>query len=238
MSLAKVLESRFRGDVRFRGQAYVSGERVEITHVTEERVYGVVHDGQEFQTQLSREDSQLVTFCTCAKPGQQDVSCKHVWATVLATEDQGYLSSPAKPGFFPPFTAIEDETDLDFDSDLYEDMMAGDVFVPTTAAKRTRKEAPKVEQPLTEWERRLKSIHDELDEGELSSATAREREIIYQLDLAACREHGQIVIDVVQRQRRANGAWGKVKPLKLKPGKLDEVEHEDDRYVLALMGGG
>ena len=238
MSLAKVLESRFRGDVRFRGQAYVSGERVEITHVTEERIYGVVHDGQEFQTQLSREESQLVTFCTCAKPGQQEVACKHVWATILATDDQGYLSAPAKPGVFPPFTVIEDETEVDFDSDLYEDMLAGDVFVPTSTAKRTRKEAPKVEQPLTEWERRLKSIHDELDEGALSSTTAREREIIYQLDLAACREHGQIVIDVVQRQRRANGAWGKVKPLKLKPGKLDEVEHEEDRYVLALMGGG
>ena len=64
VSLAKVLETRFRGDIRFRGQAYVSGERVEITHVTEERVYGVVHDGQEFQTQLSREESRLVTFCT------------------------------------------------------------------------------------------------------------------------------------------------------------------------------
>ena len=65
MSLSKVLETRFRGDIRFRGQAYVQKERVEITHVTEDRVYGVVHDAQEFQTQLARTETDLVCFCTC-----------------------------------------------------------------------------------------------------------------------------------------------------------------------------
>ena len=238
MSLAKVLESRFRGDIRFRGQAYVASERVEITHVTDERVYGVVHDGQEFQTQLSREESRLATFCTCAQPGEQEVLCKHVWATILATDDEGYVSSPPRSGYFPPFLAIEDPTTLDFDDDLLGDLTPGDVFIPPPTAQRERPQAPQVEKPLTEWERKLKVISDELDEGELSSATTRDREIVYHLDLAASREHGQIVIDVVQRQRRANGAWGKVKPLKLKPGKLEEIEHEDDSRVLALMGGG
>ena len=238
MSLAKVLESRFRGDIRFRGQAYVASERVEITHVTDERVYGVVHDGQEFQTQLSREESRLATFCTCAQPGEQEVLCKHVWATILATDDEGYVSSPPRSGYFPPFLAIEDPTTLDFDDELLGDLTPGDVFIPPPTAQRERPQAPQVEKPLTEWERKLKVISDELDEGELSSATTRDREIVYHLDLAASREHGQIVIDVVQRQRRANGAWGKVKPLKLKPGKLEEIEHEDDSRVLALMGGG
>lgn len=238
MSLAKVMETRFRGDVRFRGQAYVSGERVEITHVTEERVYGVVHDGQEFQTQLSREESRLVTFCTCAQPGQTEVLCKHVWATILVTDDQGYVSSPPRPGYFPPFMATEDLSEFDFDTDVYDELTQGDVFIPPSKPRQEVVTARAVEKPLSEWERKLKSISDELDEGDLSAATAREREIVFQLDLAASREHGQIVVDAVQRQRRANGAWGKVKPLKLKPGRLDEVEHEDDRRVLALLGGG
>ncbi len=237
MSLAKVLETRFRGDIRFRGQAYVSGERVEITHVTEERVYGVVHDGQEFQTQLSREESRLVTFCTCAKPGQEEVHCKHVWATILATDDQGYITSPPRPGYFPPFMAVEAPAEFDIDAELHEDLVHSDVFIPSAKPRRGQTQAV-VEKPLTEWERKLKVISDALDEGELSSASAREREIVYQLDLAASREHGQIVVDAVQRQRRANGAWGKVKPLKLKPGKLEDVEHEDDRRILALLGGG
>jgi len=237
--LSRVLESRFRGDIRFRGQAYVSAERVEITHVTADRLYGVVHDAEEFQTQLSREESSIVPFCTCAKPGQETVTCKHVWATILHAEAEGYINGGVKPGYFPPFIEKDDDDDFDIDAELYDDLLTGDVYIPSpTTRKETSTATKAIEKPLAEWERRLKTIRDELDEGDLAGATSREREILYQLDLQASREHGQIVVDVVQRQRRASGQWGKLKPLKLKPGKLDDIEREEDRHVLALMGGG
>ncbi len=235
MSLIKVMEPRFRGDIRFRGAAYVQSERVEITHVTDDRLYGVVHDGDEFQTQLSREETQLIPFCTCARPGQLEIYCKHVWATILIAEDQGYINGGVRVGHFPPFIAVDEDLDLDLDSDLFDDIAIGEAYAPTqqkTRATRT------IEKPLSDWERRLKSIRDDLDEGELASATSREREILYQLDIAASREHGQIIVDVAQRQRRESGQWGKLKPLKLKPGKLDDVERAEDRDILALMGGG
>ncbi|NQV28036.1 MAG: DEAD/DEAH box helicase [Rhodopirellula sp.] len=235
MSLIKVMEPRFRGDIRFRGAAYVQSERVEITHVTDDRLYGVVHDGDEFQTQLSRDDTQLVPFCTCAKPGQQEIHCKHVWATILIAQDQGYINGGVRVGHFPPFVAIEDDLDVDLNSELFDDISIGDAFAPTQQKTRASRQ---IEVPLSDWERRLKTIRDELDEGELASATSREREILYQLDIAASREHGQIIVDVAQRQRRASGQWGKLKPLKLKPGKLDDVEREEDRDILALMSGG
>lgn len=235
MSLIKVMEPRFRGDIRFRGAAYVQSERVEITHVTDDRLYGVVHDGDEFQTQLSRDDAQMVPFCTCAKPGQQEIHCKHVWATILIAEDQGYINGGVRSGHFPPFVAIDDDLDVDLDSDLFDDIAIGDAFAPTQQKTRAPRQ---IERPLSDWERRLKTIRDDLDEGELASATSREREILFQLDIGASREHGQIIVDVAQRQRRASGQWGKMKPLKLKPGKLDDVEREEDRDILALMGGG
>jgi len=216
----------------------VQGERAEITHVTRERIYGVVRDGDEFQTQLSREESQIIMFCTCAKPGQQEVHCKHVWATVLLAETDGYVNGGVRPGFFPPFNAPDDSTALELDSDIFDDLAGGDVFVPPAVSRVERPEPPKVERPLAEWERRLKTIREQLDEGDLASAVSREREIVFQLDVAASREAGQIVVDVSQRQRRATGQWGKLKPLKLKPGKLDEIERSEDRRALALMGGG
>lgn len=235
MSLIKVMEPRFRGDIRFRGAAYVQNERVEITHVTEDRVYGVVHDGDEYQTQLSREEGSLTPFCTCARPGQTEVHCKHVWATILLTEEQGYVNGGIRAGHVPPFIAIDENLDVDLDGDIFDDISIGDVFIP--APKKERAPKP-FERPLSDWERRLKTIRDELNEGELAAATSREREILYQLDIVASREHGQIIVDAAQRQRRASGQWGKLKPLKLKPGKLDEVEREEDRNILSLMGGG
>ena len=41
-----------------------------------------------------------------------------------------------------------------------------------------------------------------------------------------------------QRERRANGQWGKLKPLKLRPGQLDDIEREEDRRILAYLSGG
>lgn len=234
MSLSKVLESKFRGDIRFRGAAFHSTDKVEITHVTADHVYGVVVDGVEYQTQLARTESALTPFCTCAKPGQPEIFCKHVWATILATDAGGYVDGTARPGFYPPFVPTEEDEPLDLTQDMFDDLLKGDVY----SATRERNTKPKLERQLTEWERTLQTLRGELDEDEMASATSRDREIIYQLDVAASREAGLLVIDTAQRQRRAGGDWGKVKPLKLKPGKLDEIDHEDDRLILAAFCGG
>ncbi|MCA9049965.1 MAG: SNF2 helicase associated domain-containing protein, partial [Planctomycetaceae bacterium] len=56
-------------------------------------------------------------------------------------------------------------------------------------------------------------------------------------DLEASREAGKLVIQASQRQRRSSGQWGKIKPLKIKPGELDQIEHEDDRMFLSYLAG-
>ena len=68
MTLTELFESQFRGDIRFRGAAYLEAERVAITRVTAETVFGVVRDGVEYQTQLLRDDDEhLKIFCNCKK---------------------------------------------------------------------------------------------------------------------------------------------------------------------------
>ncbi len=238
MSLSKVLEAKFRGDIRFRGAAFHSTDKVEITHVTEDHVYGLVHDGTEYQTQLARTETTLTPFCTCAKAGQTEIFCKHVWATILATDAGGYIEGQARPGFYPPFVPTElAGDDLNLEDDIYEELMRGDSFATATRRERTNSKV-KVERQLSEWERTLETLREELEEDELSNATSRDREIVYQLDVAASREAGLLVIETGQRQRRAGGDWGKLKQLKLKPGRLDDVDHEDDRQILAAFSGG
>ena len=85
MSWSSVLESKFRGDVRFRGQAYVKADRVAITRVTADELFAVVADGTEFHTQLTRRDDQLLMNCSCpaSNANPHECRCKHVWATIL-----------------------------------------------------------------------------------------------------------------------------------------------------------
>jgi superfamily II DNA or RNA helicase len=70
-----------------------------------------------------------------------------------------------------------------------------------------------------------------------SSGDSEERQIFYEVDIEASRESGKLVIQASQRQRRAGGQWGKIKPLKVRPGELDQIEHEDDRTFLSYLAG-
>ncbi len=88
------------------------------------------------------------------------------------------------------------------------------------------------------WKSQLQKLSEEMHvEATTGAAAAREREIIYEFDLAQGREKRQLIIQTSQRQRRSNGQWGKRKPLKLRPGQLDDIEG-DDRRILAYLAGG
>ena len=102
MTLAEMLENQFRADIRFRGAAYIEAERVELTRVTADHIFAVVRDGVEYQTQLSRDDGNLKTYCTCDQFQKFNV-CKHLWAAILAVDQSGYLTGVIKPGYIPPF---------------------------------------------------------------------------------------------------------------------------------------
>ena len=105
MTLAELLEGRFRADIRFRGVAYVKAERVAVTRVTPNELFGVVRDGVEYQTQLSRHDGKLKLFCNCARTAQPESTCKHLWATILAADEGSYVSGEIRADHVPPFVS-------------------------------------------------------------------------------------------------------------------------------------
>ncbi len=237
MSLAQLLESKFRGDVRFRGQAYLQAERVSVTRVTADHLHAVVRDGEEYQTQISRDGGKLRMFCTCTTTGKE-YACKHLWATILSVDAGSYLTGLPRLDDCPPFVADQAilTTSPIFGIDDSEDG-GGDVFHPSVDTVRVRQR--EVLRQIPEWQRRLEAIHQELVPKATSSVSQqRERQIFYEIDVDESKTAGQVVIQTSQRQLRANGLWGSLKPLKLRPGKLDDVELEIDRKILAYLSGG
>ncbi|MBX3438554.1 MAG: helicase SNF2, partial [Planctomycetaceae bacterium] len=239
MSLARLLESQFRGDIRFRGAAYLEAERVEVVRVTPEDLYGTVRDGTEYETHLSRQNGALHMYCSCAdESSSRKIACKHLWATVLAVDAGDYLSSLPRDGHIPPFVAEEAFAPLPTFvlEDFEEELLSGEVYQPRRAAVR----APtKTQRPLKDWEQQLVELRQQMggvQEG--AKPPERDREIYFEIDAAETRTAGQLVLQTSHRQRRANGQWGKLKPLKLRPGRLGEIEHEDDRLILAYLTGG
>ena len=241
MSLARLLEGQFRGDIRFRGAAYLEAERVEVARVTPEELFGVVRDGAEYETHLSRQNGDLNMYCSCASEAAsgKKIACKHLWATILAVDAGDYLSGEVREGNIPPFVADEiftPITPLTFDDADEEDLLSGESYQPRSKKNRA---AAIPQRKLKEWEQQLLDLRQQMggkDDG--SPSAEREREIFYEIDTSASKTAGALVVQTSQRQRRANGQWGKLKPLKLRPGRLGEIEHEDDRRILAYLTGG
>ncbi len=246
MTLAELLEGKFRGDVRFRGAAYLEAERVSITRVTPEHVFGVVRDGVEYQTQISRQEGGLKLACTCGAtpaPPAGNIQCKHVWGTLLAIDSGNYLSGSVKPGYIPPFVVETDAFEFSLPEAWDDEEPSEELLRRPSTPVRTRRVAADVPEPPAppqkEWESRLSELRRSMQEDDGNNGTAgRERQIIYEIDAAASEEADTLIIQTSQRQRRANGEWGKLKPLRLKPGKFDEIDDDEDRRILAHLIGG
>ena len=238
MTLAELLQSRFRADLRHRGAAYIEAERVSLVRVTPENVFGVVVDGVEYQTQLRYQESEIGLFCTCDQFAKSK-ACKHLWATVLTTDLEGYVNPAIRPGRFTPFVTKELAPPIRVD-DLKPGYDA-DVDMPSAGGRSKKKAAaPAVrEARLRPWEAKIAGLREEMVAPTSSSkkTQSQERQIFYEIDLEASREAEKLVVQASQRQRRSSGQWGKVKPLKIRPGELDQIEHEDDRVFLSYLAG-
>lgn len=244
MSLAQLLENRFRGDIRFRGQAYLQAERVSVARVTSDDLHAVVRDGMEYQTHLSRQNGELRMFCTCVGEGQtRDPACKHLWATVLAVDSGSYLTGTPRPGAIPPFASETNYQPLNLSIDD-DELVGEEAYEPVTSSRAVAARASVVAAPprrkMRDWESRLLDLRTRMPASSVGAngAEQRDREIFYEIDIAESRTAKQLVIQTSQRQRRSNGQWGKLKPLKLRPGQLDDIDLAEDRQILAFLGGG
>jgi len=159
-----------------------------------------------------------------------------LWATLLAADAGGLIAGTVKPGHIPPFAVdVSFDTVLDsyWDGDSHRD-----VYTPPVPARVTR-EVLEVRAQLKGWESQLAKLSEQMQGATTAAAgPLKDREIFYEIDAPPSRERGQLVVHVSQRQRRSNGQWGKRKPLKVRPGRLDEIELEEDRVILAYLAGG
>jgi len=237
MTLAQVFEGQFRGDIRFRGAAYLKAERVSITRVTPESVFAVVQDGVDYQTQLSREGDDLRMYCGCSQGDRPQAACKHLWATILAVDAGGLIAGSIRPGHIPPFSA--DLESLPPADDYWEQDAHRDVYTPPSSQRVVPRVGAMLAPLMTGWKSQLQKLSEEMHvEATTVSAAVREREIFFEIDVAQGRERQQLIVQTSQRQRRSNGQWGKRKPLKVRPGQLDDIELEDDRRIMAYLAGG
>src|SRR4051812_37692006 len=95
MGIAQKVAREFADGVRSRGQSYFAKGRVAITSAKAgEIVVAKVRGTETYKVKLRLRGTRLSASCTCPYFGPEGEPCKHLWATILATDARSPLPSP------------------------------------------------------------------------------------------------------------------------------------------------
>lgn len=174
-------------------------------------VNAVVQGTVRYNVEIVSIDDFLDYSCSCPYFERDLEPCKHIWAACLAAEQKGYLKG-------------------------IENYRQPNRFAANREASRP---APIKTPPPPSWKKQLAPVISSLEaaENRWRLSAPAEREFVYVIDGAATLAEQRLVLEVVQRERRANGAWGKLKTKKLALSEIDEVPDATDRRILAILFG-
>ena len=211
MALIRRLSAIVPERIRERGQVLFRAGAVYIFRGDDTEVRASVESTRLYPVSLRLDDGTLNVRCECAYFIGNNLLCKHIWATVLSADAAGYLS-----GY------IDTDGDLDALSFTDEEL--------ATAMDRFTRQQP---GPLASWEGRLRAI-----EGAPAPTPKEEQEeILYLLKSQQTVSSTQLIVDVVRRQTKRDGSWGKAKPYPISARTIAGLKDAHDRQILSMILG-
>ena len=214
MNLAAQLERDFSVISRKRGQNYYQQGRVRIVHGGPDAVEAEVRGSyQTYDVELEWEDHKLSVWCDC--PAFDSGPCKHVWATLLASDAQNCMSAVDLS------RGLTREYGIDIPG-----------YVPEP-------ELPPKPPPPPDW---LKQIEGIANRGRTAvrsvEAWPAKRQILYAIDASASAAADCVVLRLNSRDRRQDGTWTAAGKLSLKRSQIAQLPDADDREIIAALAGG
>ena len=95
MSLSTRLAGDFSKNVRKRGEEYYHKGRVMIREGSLSELSACVRGSGFYEVQLSWRNDKLAVWCDCPHFVEQGFPCKHLWAAILAADQNAYLIAAA-----------------------------------------------------------------------------------------------------------------------------------------------
>ncbi|MFL6197015.1 MAG: SNF2-related protein, partial [Thermoanaerobaculia bacterium] len=207
MTLATLLAHFVDWRVRERGRHYFQTGKVSLLDCGPEIVRADVSGSEKYQVSLRREDASLWVFCSCPffESGEP---CKHVWATILAADQQKALRGSA--------------------GDLPRTLLT-----PAAAQERIRPV-----QPTPTWQDTLNQLAAAAVPGPAPEAVTDGRELLYLLDVAGTLKSRQLTVRVMTGRRQDHGSWQTLAPLALSRDAVPRLPEPDRTILSLLSLGG
>ena len=235
--LSQFLGSQISNRTRTRGHEYFRSGAVRSLTVENGIIEATVRGADFYTVWIEPEGSSLHASCTCPYFIDQLQICKHVWAVVLAAEDQS----------IPLVAAGVRPEDVDLEPLYVDDSLDTPIEDGTWA--RHRSAAPPAPRSwnrprsiptparLPEWQLLLNGIAGAAAAGPSPHQRLSAGQLLYVIDVAASRAAGVMVVDVMTRDRKANGEWGKPKPITLTYGDIRSLADTEERHMLERLLG-
>jgi len=244
MALTTHLSGYVGNKVQSRGFSYYRSGAVQIINGNKEELQASVIGTDAYEVDVYREEDTVYVSCTCPYFEGERETCKHIWATLLAAEQQGYLKGKSDPVHLEIYVEDKDR-DENGDDDWNEGEEWEDEgiirpgygpksYSPHLQERRHLQLVP----PSQGWKDRLASLRGALQvqQEEGKNRWPATRRILYFVDAPATLEGKGLVIEVMQQEMKKNGEWGRLKsiPDYCKPENLRDPE---DRHIMALLLG-
>jgi superfamily II DNA or RNA helicase len=230
---------------RQRGHDYYVSRRVTIISGDALHVDATVRGGQSYEVQLYRVGDAIEASCTCPYCESYLAPCKHIWATLLAAEDRGYLQGDGRRAVRKlELIAQDGEDDLDED-DLddvawYEPPQPASAFRPRngTAPSKPRSDPPR--RATQTWKAALSRLHSTAKEAPATGSAALPpgHEIIYVVDIPGSVAGNVLVLEVGTRHRKRDGEWSQPQNRRFSLSELARLPEPADRQALSILAGG
>jgi hypothetical protein len=232
MSVSAKLSRYVSATIRERGRDYFYGGFVKLGAVTPRGVTATVEGTDTYDVDLSLEGDTVYAHCTCPYADTYAAPCKHIWATILAADTKGFANTPAYAN--RTLTLRLDGLDPD-DEDLPVDNDSGVIAVPAPRPPASRPPGP---PPVPRWADQFDAIRRQIAAVQPHvRENGPERQPLYVFDVPTSVNLQKLVLEVMPRQRKLNGEWGKPKAQSMSPHHVAALPNPLDRQILALLAG-
>src|SRR5262245_47034131 len=241
MRLSEAFAQHVSRDCRIRGHEYFASGAVAHVRVDNGSIVATVVGSNAYDVTLTQQGSAVRATCTCPFFSDRLEICKHIWATILAAETRGLPL--IAPGPAPSSVTLEPG------EPTYDDVLLDDEFIRSFAAgswtarapaatSQPRRSAQPPPGPPPLWRQLLDAV---AVPGEPPPVGRRGQlipgQLIYVIDGEATAASGVLVIELLTRDRKANGDWGKPKPAYVSASDMRSLPDGDDRQILERLHG-
>lgn len=231
MKLASALAPDFDSDVRARGASYYRSGAVRIQRGSNREVEARVRGSRLYEVEIAWDGKVLTMFCDC--PYFEGMGpCKHLWATILATDARDFLTaitrlSPASVLYDVPDEELDEDDDFEELHDFEE------------RARRFLAPAPPVYHPPSKpvapvWRQRLEEVA--AVKPPIGDNWPAKRELLYLIDVGSSVSGGALVLNLLAREPKLKGGWKKPTVPRLTRAGLARLPAVDRDILGALAG--